>query len=310
MAQTLQALIDQCRTDYLQGGQRDIISRLSANIDASTQAITLVGNNPAQSSVLTIDSEDILVITSSGLSTSVAVRGYNSTTAASHTAATALVYHNARFPDWKILRAMNDELRSLSAPGNLFRVKTVSLTSVAGQTGYDLTSVGGDFIDVLSVEMKDYSGTFTTSKRYGRGRTWRVKRDMPTADFASGFAIFFERGLPTARTILVTYAATYGLVAAANLATDIVTTTGIQTTAEDLLPIGAAIRLVLPREIKRNFTDGRPESRPTADVPPGAVARSAFTLETLRNRRIQEERARLAAQYEVYASVAPVPAAL
>lgn len=303
MASTLQQLIDQTKADYLMGGQRDIFSRLSATIDASTEVITLIGNKPAPSSVLTIDTEDILVLAVSGAATTAVKRGYNATTAASHTASTALVLHNARFPDWKILRAMNDELRSLSAPGNLFRVKTVPITSVSGQYGYDIAGAGIDFLDLLNVEIRDLAGSFTTTKRFTRSHLPRVKRDMPTADFASGYALFFDRPLPASHTIYVTYAATYGLVAAANLGTDIGTTTGLQTTAEDLLPIGAAIRLVLPREVKRNFTETRPESRPSVDVPPGAVARSAFTLEALRNRRINEERARLMAQYEVYAHV-------
>jgi hypothetical protein len=302
MASTLQQIVDQTRSDWLMQGTREYISRLNGALNSSTQTVTLTGTAPVAGMVLTIDAEDIYVITASGAATSVAVRGYNGTTAATHSDL-ALVYHNQRFTDYRIIRAINDELRSLTSPMNgLFRPKTVSLTPVAGQIGYDLTSVGADFIDVLSVQVRDMTGTITL--RWKRDQLWHVERNMPTTDFASGYAIFFRKFPPTQHTLLVTYAATYGAVAAANLATDIGTTTGLQATAEDILPVGAALRLVPGREVPRNDLAAKVTSRPSADVPPSAIARSADGLRILRATRINEERARLLGQYESYANVA------
>ncbi|MFY9588677.1 MAG: hypothetical protein WAT66_14630 [Actinomycetota bacterium] len=302
MARTLQQLVTATRESHLLGGQRQVVSRLTAAITTTTQvAITLTGTAPAPNSVLTIDSEDIYVISASGASTVDVVRGWNGTTPATHLI-NVLVYHNQKFPDWKIIDEINNELASLTSPSNgLFRPRTVSLTGVSGRVGYDLTGVGTDFIDVLSVDVRDLAGTITFA--YRGSRYWDVKRNMPVADFPSGFGLFFRRAVPSAHTLLVTYAATYGRVAVANLATDIGTTTGIQETAEDILPLGAAINLLAGREPKRNFTEARPESRPAADVPPGAINASANGLRLRRLQRIGEERARLQGAYESYVQV-------
>jgi hypothetical protein len=297
---TIQQIIDQTRSDWLMQGQREYISRLNGALNNSSQTVTLTGTAPVAGVVLTIDTEDIYVITASGAATSVAVRGYNGTTAAAHSDQ-ALVYHNQKFTDFRILRAINDELKSLTSPMNgLFRPKTVTLTGVAGQMGYDLTSVGADFIDVLSVQIRDIAGSITVF--WKRDQKWRVERNMPTADFASGFALFVR--IPTTHSALVTYAATYGAVTSSDLATAIGTTTGIQSTAEDILPVGAALRLVPGREVPRNFADAKQTARPSADVPPSAIARSADGLRILRATRINEERSRLESQYERYANVA------
>jgi hypothetical protein len=302
MASTLAQLVTQTRQDYLLGGSREVVARLGAAITTTTQvAITLTGMNPAAGMVLTVDSEDIYVIAATGAATTDVVRGWNGTTAATHLNA-ALVYVNQKFPDAKIIRAINDELASLTSPTNgLFRVKTVSLTTGSGKLGYDLTAVAADFIDVLYPYVRDSAGSITY--HYRRNREWDLTRNMPTADFASGFALTFRRGLISDRTLLVVYAAKYGRVTDANLATDIGTTTGIQDTAEDLLPLGAAIRLMAGREPKRNFTEARPEARPAQDVPPGAVNASVNGLRLLRYQRIGEERARLQAQYEQFQNV-------
>jgi hypothetical protein len=303
---TLRQIVDQTRHDWLMQGQREVIARLSGALSDTTGVIvTLSGQSPVAGMVLTIDSEDIYVIAASGAATTDAIRGYNGTTAATHLNS-ALVTINQRFTDFRIIRAINDELRSFTAPPNgLFRPRTVTLTPVAGQSGYDL-GVSTDFLDVLSVQVRDVTGSITLS--WMRDSMWRVERNMPTDDFASGIAIFFRRGVPVDHDVLVTYAATYTAVTSANLAAEISTTTGLQTTAEDILPVGAALRLVPGREVRRNFSDTRPESRPAADVPPGAIARSADGLRILRLQRIAEERARLAGQYESYANVSVVPA--
>jgi hypothetical protein len=302
MASTLAQLVTQTRQDYLLSGSREIVARLSLAVTTTAQtAITLTGVSPVAGMVLTIDSEDIYVIAATGAATTDVVRGWNGTTPATHLAL-VLVYVNQKFPDAKIIRAINDELASLTSPANgLFRVKTVSLTSVSGRNGYDLTAVAADFIDVLYPYVRDSAGTSTY--RYARNREWDLVRNMPTADFPSGLALTFRRGLPSDRTVLVVYAAKYGRVTDANLATDIGTTTGIQDTAEDLLPLGAAIRLMAGREPKRNFTEARPESRPAMDVPPGSVNASVNGLRLLRYQRINEERARLNAEYEQFVNV-------
>ena len=79
-----------------------------------------------------------------------------------------------------------------------------------------------------------------------------------------------------------------------------VSVTGLQPSATDLPPIGAAIRLMAGREIKRNFTESQGDTRRSTEVPPGAIAQSANGLARLRQTRIAAEAARLHALYPSY----------
>lgn len=69
-------------------------SYLSGNINSSTTSISLINSNAYPSSgIVTIDNEQISYATNSGNTLGGCVRGYNSTTAASHTAYTSVVYN-------------------------------------------------------------------------------------------------------------------------------------------------------------------------------------------------------------------------
>jgi hypothetical protein len=76
-----------------------------------------------------------------------------------------------------------------------------------------------------------------------------------------------------------------------------VSSTGLLPSAQDLPPIGAAIRLMSGREIKRNFTEGQGDTRRASEVPPGAIMQSSRNLQILRQQRIAAEAARLDALY-------------
>ena len=79
-------------------------------------------------------------------------------------------------------------------------------------------------------------------------------------------------------------------------------TTGLQASAYDLPPLGAAIRLMSGREIKRNFTETQGDSRRATEVPAGAVQQSSTGLKLLRAQRIVAECARLNSLYPIYRS--------
>lgn len=294
---TIQQLIDQTKADYLDTGQREVISRLTAAITTTTATtFTLTGQAPVPYSVLTIDFEDIYILTVSGQDVTDCVRGYQGTTKATHLIST-LVYHNQKFPVFKVLRQMNNELRAITSEG-LYRIRTISLSTVSGQLGYDLTGVTSDFLRVLSVQLRYLTGT--TSLEYTR-EVQKIVRNLPTADFASGYGMFFKRALPVPRTMQVIYAAQFGEITTASVSTDANDATiGVPPEIEDILPIGAAIRLIVGREPKRSFTEAQPESRDAQDVPPGAIANSATELRRLRAQRIYEERARLQSKYPMF----------
>lgn len=82
-----------------------------------------------------------------------------------------------------------------------------------------------------------------------------------------------------------------------NLTDDVQSVAGLQSYANDLPPLGAAIRLMAGREIKRNFTESQYDPKRQQDVPPGAVLRSYQGLAGLRQSRIRAVAMQLAVQY-------------
>jgi len=61
--------------------------------------------------------------------------------------------------------------------------------------------------------------------------------------------------------------------------------------------LGAQIRLLASREVKRNFIESQGDTRRSDEVPAGAMNASVTNLLRLRRDRIQAEAARLNRQY-------------
>jgi hypothetical protein len=126
-------------------------------------------------------------------------------------------------------------------------------------------------------------------------RNVRLLTDMPTSDFASGYALAIDDYL-RAGSLRVIYRAPYSPFTSES---DTVASVGGSTYLDDLLVVGAQMRLVAPREIKRNFTESQGDTRRAEEVPAGAVLNSMVGLQRLRRDRIQAEAARLNRQYPI-----------
>jgi len=219
-------------------------------------------------------------------------RGFNNSTAAAHTAG-AVITVNPRFPRAQVLEAVNDELSDLSSPMNgLFQVKTLNLDYNGSDPMVNLTSVT-NIIDLLTVSVRYQTDDYPIARKI------RLIRDMPTDDFASGFALRFDQSVFPGRLRIV-YKAAYTATAAE--ATDINSTCGVQETVTDIVILGTQIRLMSPREIKRNFTESQGDTRRAEEVTIGAIGNSTASLIRLRRDRIQAEAARLARAYPTFLS--------
>jgi hypothetical protein len=219
-------------------------------------------------------------------------RGFNNTTAAAHTAG-AVITINPRFPRAQILEAVNDELSDLSSPMHgLFQVKTLNIDYNGSDAMIDLTNVTS-IIDLLTVSVRYMTDDYPIARKI------RLIRDLPTDDFPSGFALRFDQAVFPGR-LRVVYKAAY--TAAATEATDINSGCGVQETVTDIVALGAQIRLMSPREVKRNFTESQGDTRRAEEVSMGAVANSITSLIRLRRDRIQAEAARLARAYPTFLS--------
>lgn len=276
---------------HLRSMSRPELNRLTSDVGTGgdTVEFDFAAGGITKGAYLSIDYEIFYVWSVTGQIATVA-RGRLGSAVASH-ATGATISVNPLFTAFGTLRALNEELSSLSSPANgLFRVATVPVTSDPVRSGYDLAGVTG-ILDVLGVT---YSGV-GPDNYYPQIRSWRLARNMPVVDFASGNALFlYDNPMPN-RPIVVTVKLAYAAMTSST--TDVTATTGLHAEALDILPLGAAARLVAPREVKRSFADSAPESRVAAEVPPGTARGAAAGLLSLRNQRIKEEAARLVTAY-------------
>ena len=122
----------------------------------------------------------------------------------------------------------------------------------------------------------------------------RLSRDLPTADFASGFALTFDE-LSMAGTLRVRYKAPF--VRASTTASDIQSVCLLPLTMEDIIEMGVMARLLAVREVKRNFIESQGDTRRSDEVPAGSMSNSVTNILRLRRDRIIAEASKLARQY-------------
>lgn len=294
---TLDAVIDQCLNDYLLAGQREPRNVLDTTVNTSVTSLVLDYDvkGAQEGARVSLDFEDCYVVDSdAGTKTLTVIRGQFGSAAAAHTAG-ATVWVNPKWSRAQVLRALNAELDALSGLG-LFQMATIDLTFNAAVQGYDLTGLTpDDVIDVYEVRA-DAPGP---SKGWRPIESWRLIRDAPTGDFASGLGlVVFDSGFP-GHTLRVTYKKRFTQLTAANAAQDVAPVAGLDREAHDLLALGTAIRLGVGLEVKRNQQSAQPDSRRSEDVPPGAAGGSMKWVRELRERRLGEEKSRLARRYPV-----------
>ena len=241
--------------------------------------------------VFEIDSE-LFYIWAANVSTQTLTvqRGFNGTTAAAHTSG-ALLTVAPRFPRAQVLEAINDEVLDLSSPVNgLFQVKTFNQTYNGTDRMVNLTSAT-DVIDVLNVSVRYLTDDYPVARKV------KLVRDLPTDDFASSFALKFDQAVYPGR-LRVVYKAPYTSVTTE--ATNLNTGCGIQESVEDIVVIGTQLRLMAPREIKRNFMESQGDTRRAEEVTSGAISNSVTVLRQLRRDRIIAEAARLMRAYPTF----------
>lgn len=289
---TAATVIDRTLRQLL-SGTVEARNKLAANIDASATSVVVSYNLEGlrAGQVCEINSEVMYIWETDPTSKTLTVqRGFNGTTAASHTSGSVITV-SPRFPRAQVLEAINDELADLSSPMHgLFQVKTMNLDYNGSDVMVDLTGVTS-VIDLLQVSVRYMTDDYPVARKV------RLVRDMPTDDFPSGYALRFDQGVFPGRLRIV-YKAAY--TAASAESTDLNSTCGVQESVTDIVALGAQIRLMSPREIKRNFTESQGDTRRAEEVGAGAVSNSVSNLLRLRRDRIQAEAARLARAYPTF----------
>lgn len=283
--------------DHLEGDQSFEANQLASPYVAAagTLAFTQALGNIGAGAWLSIGTNTFLVLSvDAGAKTATVLGGQRGTTDA-NAASGALVRVNPRFSDFQIVTAINRHLATLSSPTHgLYRVGTALIDYTDTVDGYDLDGVTG-LIRALEVR-RQKSGTSLAWPRVPTSQ-WDVDRSADTTDFPSGMALRFLQCLPdTGYQVQLVYARSFTAVSVSDLTAD-VSTSGISAEAEDIPPLGAAVRLMSGREVPRNITGTQGGARRSQEVPPGAVANSYRGLLGLWQQRVQEENARLRAMF-------------
>lgn len=280
---------------HLMSGQESEANRLSGAITSSATAIAFkyALGSIARGAVIAVGLEEIRIWETSGTSATVVERGVNGTTGAAHSDLDYVAVR-PKFSPFRILRAVNEDLADLSSPiHGLFQVGTLDVTYNPAVQGYDMTSIT-NVINILELRWKMPG----PSKNWPLITQYNLVRNFSTSEFASGMALFLYESAYPGLAIRVRYSSDFSPLTA--LTDDVQTVTGLPSTANDLPPMGAAIRLVAPREIKRNFTEAQYDPKRSEEVPPGAVGQSINDLVALRKQRIDSESARLLSDWKIY----------
>ena len=196
------------------GGIRERTVQLVYAVDGNSDYsnITLTGSqisSIAPGVILAVELELMYVTAWNSVTAQATVeRGYYGSVTTSHDALT-LAYINPRYSRYDIGVAINDDLRSMSAPDNgLFRVGVAEITYNPVYQGYDLGDLPANFIDVIEVRYK-IAPPYRTFPPIKRWKVIRWNSQNTDAAFPSGNGIIiYEPGWP-GLPLFVTYTAPF-----------------------------------------------------------------------------------------------------
>ena len=143
-------------------------------------------------------------------------------------------------------------------------------------------------IDLIDVRLRYLASDYPVL------RGVRLSRDLPTSDFASGFALTFDE-VSMAGTLRVRYKAPF--VRASTTSSDIQSVCLMPINMEDIVEMGVMARMLAVREVKRNFIESQGDTRRSDEVPAGSISNSVTNILRLRRDRIIAEASKLARQY-------------
>lgn len=286
---TLDEIVVKTKSKLTGAVGRDKINTLNTTCNSSTTSIVFTytpGSEIVAGVIIEIDYEQMMVISNTTVTLTV-IRGWNGTTAASHTAG-AIVNIEPRFPKQSILNEIINELRAL--PQSIYTTGTAVLTFASNTNRVDLSGATGTVYRVIHADRANFDG----ASYPGYKPELQLIRNADTTSFASGYAVALQGGLSYGQsaTIRVVYAKSLATATLTN-ATDLQGTVGLPLTAEDILAFGAASRLLYDKEALRLDFTRQGQSRAAEEIPPEVQGRQAQRWRLEADRRISEEAMRL-----------------
>ena len=250
---TTQAWIDATRDMLLSGyvEELDVLTGAISSTSQTTITVQGVASSWAKGVVFEVNSEMFYVTGVAGGNTLSVFRGYGGSTATTH-ANSDLVRVSPKFPTYRIIQSLNDDLNDLSSPDNgLFQMKTTSFDYNASVDGYNLAGLTSDEINsIYSVTYADV-GVEATEPEI---TSWTLKRNRDTSTFSSGLALILYTPAWPGKKVTVMYKSPLTSVSTTDLTAN-QSLTGLAPTAYDLPPLGAAMALMTTTPIRREFLD-------------------------------------------------------
>ena len=289
---TAQDWIDEVKR-HLLGGANENLNRLNGTISAGAATLIYEFVQGGIIAGATIELElELMYVWSVDTATKTATvqRGMNGTTAAGHSD-DVIITVQPRFPQFGILKTLNQELYDLSSPSvGLYRIANVDLTVAQGVAGYDFSAAG-----YISTHELHYEQT-TAAKQWKRIDDWRVIENADLTDFPSGRAMLIADSYALiGSTVKVTYKRSFSQMS--TVADDVLSVTGMPAEMHDIPPLGALVRLAVTRGVKRNFDEAQGEPRRATEVNETGMIQNVAAIMSVRGRRIAAEVSRLNSLY-------------
>lgn len=215
-------------------------------------------------------------------------RGYNGTTAASHTV-NSLVVADPSFPRARVKEAVNDTISSMYPDLQIFA--TTEISRLAPVYEYELPSTAKDVWYVTGQLVGP-------TKIWQPLQRWRFNPQANTTDFPSGKSIeIFDYVTPgrAQRVVYVKEPATL-----TNNTDDFTTVTGFPDRVNDIVVWGACARLLPAYEAARLQQTAVEATERAPLVPPASAAKAAAYYQQMYYQRLQEERRRQFEEVPMY----------
>lgn len=206
-------------------------------------------------------------------------------------ASDTIVRVKPRFFDHNIFDAVNETLNELSSPSmGLYAIGQITFDTDTSLTVYDLSDAEG-LIDVLRVGVTNESD-LTDAYPALRQNQWSFRRVNPTAEYPTGLQLrlFDWPAISSATSLIVTYKRAFIPADDIDSATS---STLIGDGMDDLPALGAASRLLIPGEVRRNQLTAQGDTRRAEEVVAGSTLGAARAIRKLYQDRVNDEYARL-----------------
>lgn len=205
-----------------------------------------------------------------------------------------MVYVRPRVTDWYAFNAINDTIRSMSAPSTgLYRIGTWVANVDPTYQVYDVPAGAANMTNILRVRWRWPGTPNVWTELADRHYRWIYSTEQNNVRLLIS--------IPSGTEIEFTYKAPFTL--ATSLADDPVADCGLTENMLDIPPLGAAIQLLLTTESRRTQVAMQGDSRRPEEVPVSSNSAIAGQLSRQYRDRVQEEMSRLVTRIPIFRGI-------